>query len=77
MGSVESQSKTATTLERIRWLSGKDSKKEYRNLMHLFNEDSLRECFIELNGKKAVGTDGIDKEKYRENLDENLRYLVA
>lgn len=45
--------------------------------MHLFNEDSLRECFNELDGKKAVGTDGIDKEKYRENLDENLRNLVA
>ncbi len=45
--------------------------------MHLFNEDSLRECFIELDGKKAVGTDGIGKEKYREKLDENLRNLVA
>ena len=45
--------------------------------MHLFNEDSLRECFNELDGKKAVGTDGIGKEKYRENLDENLRKLVA
>jgi len=45
--------------------------------MHHFNEDSLRECFNELDGKKAVGGDGIDKEKYRENLDENLRNLVA
>lgn len=45
--------------------------------MHLFNEDSLRECFNELDGKKAVGTDGIDKEKYRENLDGNLRNLVV
>lgn len=77
MGSLESQSKTATKLERIRWLSEKDPKKEYRNLMHLFNEDSLRECFSELDGKKAVGTDGINKEKYRENLDKNLRNLVA
>lgn len=45
--------------------------------MHLFNEDSLRECFNELDGRKAVGADGIDKEKYREDLDENLRNLVA
>ena len=28
--------------------------------MHLFNEDALRECFNELDGKKAVETDGID-----------------
>lgn len=45
--------------------------------MHLFNEDSLRECFNELDGKKAVGADGIDKEKYGENLEENLRNLMA
>lgn len=44
--------------------------------MHLFNEDSLRECFSELDGKKAVGADGIDKEKYGENLEENLRNLI-
>jgi len=45
--------------------------------MHFFNEDSLRECFNELDGKKACGADGIDKEKYREDLDENLRDLIA
>src|SRR3990167_578555 len=77
MGPVESQIMTATKLERIRWLSGQNPKKEYRNLMHFFNEDSLRECFNELDGKKACGADGIDKEKYREDLDENLRDLIA
>ena len=73
----ESLSKTATKLKRIRWLSEQDSKREYHNLMHHFNEDSLRECYDELDGKKAVGTDGINKEKYGENLDENLRDLIA
>jgi RNA-directed DNA polymerase len=77
MRSIEPQSKTDTKLNRIRWLSEKDSKKEFHNLMHHFNENSLRECFNELDGKKAVGEDGIDKEKYRENLDENLKDLVA
>lgn len=77
MRSIESQSKTATKLERIRWLSERDSKKEYHNLIHLFNEDSLRDCFNELDGKKAVGADGIDKKTYRENLDANLRDLTA
>ena len=48
----------------------------FHHLMHLFSEDALRECFGELDGKKAVGADGIDKEVYRENLDENLRILV-
>ncbi len=77
MGSLESQSKTDTKLKRIRWLSEQDSEKEFHNLIHLFNEDALRECFNELDGKKAVGEDGIDKEKYRENLDNNLRNLIA
>jgi len=77
MRPTESLSKTATKLKRIRWLSEQDSKREYHNLMHHFNEDSLRECYYELDGKKAVGTDGINKEKYGENLDENLRDLIA
>ncbi|MBM3610926.1 MAG: group II intron reverse transcriptase/maturase [Alphaproteobacteria bacterium] len=77
MGPIESLSKTETKLKRIRWLSEQDSKKEFRNLMHLFNEDSLRECYNELDGRKAVGADGIDKEKYGENLDENLKELIA
>ena len=46
-------------------------------MIHLFNVDSLRECFNELDGKKAVGADGIGKETYRENLDGNLRDLIA
>ncbi|OJW47358.1 MAG: hypothetical protein BGO67_03240 [Alphaproteobacteria bacterium 41-28] len=77
MRPTEPLSKTETKLKRIRWLSEKDSKREYHNLMHLFNEDSFRECFNELDGRKAVGADGIGKETYRENLDENLRNLTA
>lgn len=77
MRTLEPKSKTETKLERIRWLSEQDSSKEFHQLMHHFNEESLRECFNELDGKKAVGADGINKEKYRENLDENLRDLIT
>ena len=77
MGPSETPNKTETKLNRIRWLSSQSPKREFHNLIHLFNEDSLRECFNELDGKKAVGVDGIDKEAYRENLDENLKTLVA
>ena len=27
--------------------------------MHLFNQESLAACFHELDGRKAVGTDGV------------------
>ena len=45
--------------------------------MHHFNVESLKECFNELNGKKAVGVDGVDKETYQVKLDENLTQLVT
>ncbi len=45
-------------------------------LVRYFNEDSLRACYHELDGMKAIGSDGVDKAKYGENLDENLRDLV-
>jgi RNA-directed DNA polymerase len=77
MRPAEPQVATDTKLKRIAWLSRQDTKKEFNNLMHLFNAESLRQCFDELDGKKAVGADGIDKEKYRENLEENLENLIA
>jgi len=36
----------------------------FENLMHLYNKASLRGCFSELDGRKAVGTDGMDKAMY-------------
>jgi RNA-directed DNA polymerase len=45
--------------------------------MHHFNEESLAGCFHELDGRKAVGIDGIDKEDYGRELEANLEDLVA
>lgn len=36
----------------------------------------LRECFGRLDGTKAVGIDGINKEEYGKNLNKNLEQLV-
>ena len=77
MRPTEPQTKTDTKLKRIAWLSRQDAKKEFNDLMHLFNVDSLRQRFDELDGKKAVGVDGTDKEKYRENLEGNLENLIS
>lgn len=67
---------TETKLKRIAALSAAEPEKVFTNVMHLFNEESLRACFRELDGKKAIGNDGIAKAKYAENLDENLKSLV-
>ncbi len=48
----------------------------FTHVIHHINEESLRTCFHELDGKKAIGIDGIDKASYEENLDENLRDLM-
>ena len=68
---------TATKLERIAWLSGGDAQKEFSQLMHLFNVESLTACYHELDGNKAVGHDRKTKATYGENLETNLEDLVA
>lgn len=76
MRTFEPQVTTATKLKRIAWLSSKDPRKKFTALMHYFNEESLEACFHELRGGKAVGVDGIDKEKYGARLAENLKSLI-
>lgn len=68
---------TETKLKRIAELSHTNPEMMFNNLIHHFNENSLRECAHELDGRKALGADGISKDKYKEGLDENIRNLVA
>ena len=42
---------------------------------HVTDIDNLRECYKAQDGRKAPGIDGITKEKYGENLEENLMEL--
>lgn len=72
----QSHSATSTKLNRIAWLSKQDSKKEFECLMHLFNQESLIECFQELDKDKAVGVDGVTKMAYGENLQGNIEQLM-
>lgn len=46
-------------------------------LMHHFNAESLRASFDKLNGRKAVGADGVSKTQYGKALQENLDDLLA
>lgn len=76
MGTTEPAAATATKLERLAWLSARDAGKRFDCLMHLFNEDSLAACFHELDGKKAVGVDGVSKAEYGHALVTNLEALM-
>ncbi|MEN8237323.1 MAG: reverse transcriptase domain-containing protein, partial [Pseudomonadota bacterium] len=72
----EFQHTTTTKLTRIAQLSQRDFNKQFNCLMHHYNVDSLRDCFQELDGKKALGNDGISKDAYEINLEENLTAVV-
>ncbi|HEX9910312.1 MAG TPA: group II intron reverse transcriptase/maturase [Desulfatiglandales bacterium] len=42
---------------------------------HICDVDNLRACYDALDGRKATGVDGVTKEEYGRNLEENLRDL--
>jgi RNA-directed DNA polymerase len=42
---------------------------------HVTDLDNLRTCYRLLDGNKAVGVDGVTKEQYGKNLEENLQAL--
>ena len=44
---------------------------------HIYDVDNLRACYGKLDAKKATGVDGVTKEEYGRNLEENLRDLSA
>lgn len=73
----KSQLHTDTALSEIAHLSAQNPGQVYHSLMHHINEESLRRCFNKLDGKKALGVDGISKTEYGENLQANLRELIA
>jgi group II intron reverse transcriptase/maturase len=66
----------ATKLDRIEEMSAKDPKMVFTSLYHLINEDLLRECHRQMDGKKATGVDSVTKAEYEANLDENLGDLL-
>lgn len=64
-----------TKLARISQLSGEHPDMVFTSIGHLINKELLKECHKEMDGKKAVGTDGITKEEYGARLEENLEEL--
>lgn len=65
-----------TKLARISQLSSEHPDMVFTSIGHLINEELLEECHRDMNGKKAVGIDGITKEEYGIKLEENLEKLV-
>jgi group II intron reverse transcriptase/maturase len=66
----------ATKLDRISELSASRPKMVFTSLYHLINEELLRDCHKEIDGRKAVGVDKVTKAEYEANLEANLKDLV-
>jgi len=49
----------------------------FNNIGHVVDLDLLHECYQVLDGKKALGIDGVTKEAYGEGLEDNLQDLLA
>lgn len=49
----------------------------FNNIGYVVDLDLLRECYQALDGKKAIGIDGVTKEAYGKKLEDNLQDLLA
>jgi group II intron reverse transcriptase/maturase len=66
----------ATDLTRIRDKARKEPGLVFTSLYHhIYDVDNLRACYDTLDANKATGVDGVTKEEYGRNLEENLRDL--
>ncbi len=65
-----------TKLARISQLSAGNPNMAFTSVGHLIDKEMLKQCHMQMDGDKAVGIDGVTKEAYHKNLDENLDGLV-
>lgn len=65
-----------TKLERISQLSTENPEMVFTSIGHLINKELRKECHEKMDGDKAVGIDGVTKEEYGKDLEENLDRLV-
>ena len=49
----------------------------FNNIGYVVDLDLLHECYQELDGKKAIGIDGVTKQVYGRRLEDNLQDLLA
>ena len=56
----------STKLARIGELSTKDRTLVFNNLAHIIDVEMLKSMFEQLDGRKAVGIDGVTKTKIRQ-----------
>ena len=66
----------STKLARISELSRNNKTLVFNKIGHLIDFELLLDCFQSLDGKKALGIDGISKEIYEGDLTANISELL-
>jgi group II intron reverse transcriptase/maturase len=64
-------------LDRVRQAALRNKKERFTALFHHVNIDRLRKAFFKIKKGAAPGVDGVTREQYEEDLEENLRDLHA
>ena len=63
-------------IARIRCKAKRNPRQIYTSLHHhVYNVDTLRQCYDSLDGRRAVGIDGVTKTTYGKDLERNLSEL--
>lgn len=65
----------STKLLRVKERAKRDPEVQFRSLAHLLDVDALRRAYQRLRNRAAPGEDGVTKEDYGEQLEDNLRDL--
>ncbi len=68
---------TLTKLALISERAQREPKCQFTSLAHLLNAQFLGHCYYQLGRDRASGMDGVTWQEYGENLEENLKDLVA
>ena len=66
-----------TKLARIAEVARVRPKETFTSLAHLINAEMIKTCHKQMDKKKAVGIDETTKEEYEDNLEENIKDLLA
>src|SRR3974377_454265 len=75
MGETLSSQTVSTKLQRIAEQAVRNPAWVFTTLAHLIDVDFLREAYRRTRKDAAPGVDGVTREEYGKNLDENLRNL--
>lgn len=65
-----------TKLERLSKCATTHQETVFNNLGHIIDRELLNQAYQQLESKKAVGIDGVNKEAYGERLEENISDLL-